>query len=513
MYLKKLSLLLLVVLIASSCSKPKSSEEATEEVEEIAGSTESTAICLGNNVSVRKAPSAKGERITSLAIGEEVAWLDSTVMDSESDYEYALVRLSDGTEGWSVRSYLFQGTQLGAIVYQTPIYSRPDLLTATGESFKPLDLIIYTTEGPAAQGDFKRITGRIRGESSFTTGWVKNGYFTNDTQELVLAQLVYKANELKGQERMDEIKAIAARAEFGYTELLPEVLALTYNDPSGFMKPEFKKYYLGMINFYDSAGHDNFYQFDELTQGVDIAGKTFNGFKYGEWRDNNHWYIWNFFYDFANYAASQGDYEPSGYYKNYYEMADKLSAMEKLSGLSVYDRYTEEWGEFSHVNEDFVSWVSNNLLPKPDEGFHGVAAQKIYNVVFRENARYTWKQWRQMNHEYDWDEYVNAYEDGMTYEDFNAFEFLKGITRGSDLDPVLLGVFIRRKIDDSYDEVIYAMNKALNIYDGDWMEAQKSVDPWTYFEVNYEEEYYGEEEEYYEEDGEYYEEEAAEEEY
>ncbi len=512
---KKSHLVFCCLIVLGSCASKKenTAEEATEMEETYSGP--SVAICLGNNVSVRKTPEASGDWLTSLAIGEEVAWLDSLVTDTNGkvQYEYALIRLSDGTEGWAVGSYLFKDASLAAITKPTTIYSRPDLLTSTSNQFQPLDLIVFRQESKEmidGVGWFQ-VTGRISNANSFTTGWIRDGSKTSDPSEILVAQMVYKAREMKGKEQMADLKRIGESPEFQSTRFVQDVRALTYFDPDGFLKPEYEKYYIGMINMYDSAGFDRFYQFDESTDQVSLLGKDFGSFRYGEWRDNNHFYMWDFFFDFSTYVASQGDYQQAGYYKNYFSDSDRIDAMEKLVGINVYDRYTEDYTDFSRVNDDFIKWAANNLLPDPEDDFLGVAAKRIYQTVFRENARYTWKQWRQFTYEFDLDEAAANYEDAMTHDDFDAYSHLEGSFGNSEMDRVIIGMFIRRKIDGSYNQVVYAMNKAMHLYDGEWMAEQSTITDPTYFHFyddGFDAEYY-DEEEYYEE--EYYEEAAAEE--
>jgi len=499
--------ILLTALLWACDSKPN--QEATEESTEEFSPNQRQAICLGNNVSVRKKPATTGDLLTAIAIGESVAWLDSVVVDTKSKgkYEYALIRLSDGTEGWAVKSYLFEDTQLIAITAHATIYTRPDLLTATKKSFKPLDLLVITSvENEAKEGNWLPVTGKIQGTKSFTSGWIIGGNATPNQSDVLVAQLVYKANELKDEKRMEELNSITSDEAYSNSIFLNQIRTLTYHDPNGFLKEELEKYYVGLINYYDSAGHDHFYQYQDSGPSVDIFGKTFHSYKISEWRENNHWFIWDLFYGFSTYAASEKGYESAGYYGTYFEERDRQEAMSKVAGMPVYSRAMAEYDnqDFNRVNPNFVRWASSNLIPHPDNDFLGMASQHVYEVVFRENARDTWKQWRLMNYQFNMDEVAVSYADGMEYEDFSGFNFLTAQFRETNVNPVLAGVFIRRRIDGSYNEVIHAMQKVLALYDSDWINEQQHVAPNTYFSNEFSEE------EYYEEDY-YYEEEAVEE--
>ena len=490
--LKRISGFILLATLVWACGT-KSNQEAEEEIGNL-NEGDKHAICLGNNVSVRKLPSTTGKLITAISIGESVDYLDSIVIDtvSKGKYEYALIRLSDGTQGWAVKTYLFEDTQLLAITEEATIYSRPDLLTATKKSFKPMDLFVITSGDEEAQeGNWLPVTGRVQGTKSFTSGWIKGSNATTSQSDVLVAQLVYKANELKDK-RMEELNGILTDEAYSNSIFMNEIRVLLFNDPKGFLKEKYERYYVGMINYYDSADHDSGYLFEDDGPSIDIFGKLFYSYKVGSNCDYcEFYYPWYLFYDFTTFLAADQGYEPYGYYNNYYESEDMLAAMEKLAGIPVYTRVTEDYGDFDRVNPAFVSWVTNNLIPHPDNGFLGMPAQKIYDVVFRANARDTWSQWRYMEYQFDMDELAVSYEDGMSYEEFEGTEFLRTRFRQTGVSPVLAGIFIRRRIDDSYDEVTNAMQKIMTIYDGDWVAEQLESEPYIENE-NYEDEYYEE---------------------
>ena len=492
--LKRISGFILLAALVCACStKPN------EAVEEEAGDLykgDKQAICLGNNVSVRNAPATTGDLLTAISIGESVAYLDSVVVDtvSKGKYEYALIRLSDGTEGWAVKSYLFKDTQLLAITAEATIYSRPDLLTATKKSFKPMDLFVITSSGlvnsqsdmDAQEADWLPVTGRVQGTKSFTTGWIKGGNATSEQSDVLVAQLVYKANELKDN-RMEELNNIILDGAYSGSVFINNIRELTYNDPNGLLKEENEKYFVGMINYYDSSGHDYFYQFMEVGPSVKIFGKTFYSFLVSEncgyCQYNFPWYL---FYMFSTYTAAEKGFENSGYYNTSFEIEDRLAAMEKLAGMPVYSRTTDRYLDFDRVNPKFVNWVANSLIPHPENDFLGTSAQNVYDVVFKNNARDIWSQWRLMDYEFDMEAMANHYEDDMELEGFEGYEYLQGQFDQTNINTVLAGSFIRRRIDGSYDEVVNLMQKIMALYDGQWIAEQLETEP--YLEYYYDEE-------------------------
>ncbi len=488
---------IIVFALLGACST-KTTEVSDEEAAVEYMSGEKTAICLGNNVSVRKTPATTGDLLTAVSIGESVAYLDSVVVDtvSKGKYEYALIRLSDGTEGWAVKTYLFEEAQLITITERATIYSRPDLLTGTKKSFELMDLVVITSGDQEAQEEnWLPITGRIRGSKSFSSGWIKGINTTTEPQDVLVAQLVYKANELKDPKKMEELNSILSNEAYSNSIFINSIRALTYNDPNGLLKEEYERYYVGMINYYDSVDHDYYWRFDDDGPSVDIFGKTFHSYRVSEVCDYcDYSFIWFLFYDFTTFLADDKGYESTSQYGNYFELEDKLSAMEELAGMPVYNRIADHNGDFDQVNSDFVMWVANKLIPHPDNDFLGMSAQKVYDVVFRANARDTWYQWRILNYHFDLEEVAGSYEDGMSYGDFQGYEFLKSRFRNTNVNPILAGTFIRRKIDGSYDAIIHTMLKTMALYDSEWIAKQLEEEP--YLEENYnEEDYYEVEEE------------------
>ena len=463
------------------------SNQATEELSESIIKRDIQAICLGNNVAVRETPSTTGDRLTVISIGESVMYLDSTVVDTDSkgNYEYALIQLSDGTLGWVVKRYLFEDSDLYTAKEATTIYSRPDLLTSTNKSFQAMDLLVTPLEQSQVNGEWLKVTGRIQGTKSFTSGWIKRDNTTGEQPDVLVAQLVYKANELKGEKRMNELTQILNEDSYAGSAFLNSIRALTYNDPNGFLKKEFEQYYVGMINYYDSAGHQYYYRFTEEGPSVEIFGKTFYAYKSSEICDYcEYHFIWYLFYDLTTYLADVKGYEGSGHNGNYFEIKDKLSAMGDLAGVPVYNKWTEEYTyrDFNRVNSEFVSWVSSNMIPHPENEFLGMSAQQVYDVVFRRNARDTWSQWRLMEYQFDLEQLASDYAEGMEYEDFDGYDFVRNNFRDTNVNPILAGIFIRRVMDNSYDEIIHAMKKVMALYDNDWITEQLTYEPYGAFE-------------------------------
>jgi len=96
-----------------------------------------------------------------------------------------------------------------------------------------------------------------------------------------------------------------------------------------------------------------------------------------------------------------------------------------------------------------------------------------------------------MEYEFDMEAMAKNYEEGMGSEEFEGYDFIRSQVMGARVNAVLIGTFVRRMIDGSYDEVVNAMQKVMALYDADWITEQLENEQ---FAEEYYEEYYDEDE-------------------
>ncbi|PKH50661.1 hypothetical protein CXF68_08110 [Tenacibaculum sp. Bg11-29] len=179
----------------------KNITEKGEQAEKVKAPTTS-AICLLDKLSIRETPSSKGKWITSMSLGEKVAFTGEEITDSKSKKQYYKVKLTDGKEGWTRATFLAVNGKVGAMLESANVYKRPDLLTKTEKKYSVMDIIAVTEN----QGDWMKVKGK-RAEGEYVEeGWIKSSNITND--EIDIATAKFASSAIKKSTMTERIKAL-----------------------------------------------------------------------------------------------------------------------------------------------------------------------------------------------------------------------------------------------------------------------------------------------------------------
>lgn len=459
----KFTYLALSAALFFSCGQ--SGETESETTEETVDVPVSQSVCLWNNVSVRETAAADSKYLTALSIGEHVRFLDSVAVDESSSkkYEYVYIELSDGTKGWTRSDFIMRDITLSAVLRETKIYKRPDLLTASDKSFQPMDLVVVQER----QNEWLSVKGKIKGGTWFTDGWIPESMITISENDLLTAQLVYKANEIEdGKKRSVELKNILNNPDLAQSYFHEDVQELVYSDPGNLLKKDLYALFECLVKLtVEDAWH-----FSTEGQKIAIRGKSFGTYLLNDNENGYHFLPWSLFWEFSNCAAQLKNYPLKTENYNYYDEDIRYNAIKDFSGIAVYTKTTQDNAPFNYVNKEFVAWVRDNLIPHPEDAFLGVPSQQIYNIVFKNNARDTWSQFVKLTSEYSLNELNVEYQSRMIEDEFNGVKYLQGRFAGSGVHPVLAGVWIRRAMDGSLDEIVTLMKKGMILYDKEWFE-------------------------------------------
>lgn len=96
---------------------------------------------------MRDSAARSSKWLTSLKLGETVYFKNSTKTDSSyKNREYLLCELSDGTLGWVPSYGIVKKSRPAAVIKNTPVYLRPDLLTITEKYLPAMEFICITRE-------------------------------------------------------------------------------------------------------------------------------------------------------------------------------------------------------------------------------------------------------------------------------------------------------------------------------------------------------------------------------
>jgi hypothetical protein len=172
-----------------------------------------TAVCISNGVPIREEPHKEGKWISSMNLGETSEYLGESVIDSADRVrEYYRLELSDGSVQW-VQSYgILLDAKPAAVVSETPIYVRPDLVTKTDKSFKTVEFLAIVNE----KDDWIEVVGAEKRKS----GWIKKEAVSMQKEDVAVATLANKALiDKNGDIMLDKLPAFLDNLPYQNTRL------------------------------------------------------------------------------------------------------------------------------------------------------------------------------------------------------------------------------------------------------------------------------------------------------
>ena len=185
-----------------------------------AAAKESVAVCVWENISVRATASAKGKYVTALKLGETLTFLHAT--EKDGDHEYAKVRLQDGKEGWSRADFIVVDAKAAVFRNDSDLYSRPDLLTKTGDKFRRMDIVAIKQE----KDGWVEIAGKRAEGKWISKGWVKPGNLTPEAVDIAAAKFASKAMKLDDYDKrlaaLEEVAGNSDLSESVFIDLVKE---------------------------------------------------------------------------------------------------------------------------------------------------------------------------------------------------------------------------------------------------------------------------------------------------
>jgi hypothetical protein len=206
--MKKLSLIVLLF-TAYFLSGCKSSNSGSNSL----GVSESDAVSIWDNITLKDAPNENGKWVSAISIGEKITYLDDSKEDTsgKKHVTYYKVQLKDNKTGWVQSDFIVLGSKPAVISKDIELYSRPDLLTKTGKMYKAMDIIAVKSE----QNDFIEISGKRQEGKWVETGWIKNNGVSYTDVDIAVAKFARKAMDIKDvQKRKDAIKEIVNNPDY-----------------------------------------------------------------------------------------------------------------------------------------------------------------------------------------------------------------------------------------------------------------------------------------------------------
>lgn len=216
-------------------------------------------------------------------------------------------------------------------------------------------------------------------------------------------------------------------------------------------------------------------------------------------------------YDFAPFLEIFDDKKTS-------QNSSRSEVFKLVSNLDLYSSDNESFGV--QINNAFIKWAKNNLIPEPDSKIAGVLCSDIYKRHFKDLCRayaatYLYLNNEEGGFEQEIENFKNAnryssfYGPKYYYQTYKRIWIQTGVFKGG-YSYELFGWWLRRGANGSAQEFWNAIEKILLAYDPQWLDNAyndlSSIIGYTeegedYYADMYEEEYDGEEyEEGYDED-------------
>jgi hypothetical protein len=184
------------------------STETRQEEPQANEVTQNGIVCVWDGVPVRETPVKNGKYLSSISLGEVITDLNEMKTDTtDKNREYLKVRLSDGKEGWALTYGLIKNAFVAIVKTDATICKRPDLLTITNTTLKPMDFVAVSS----IKDDWIEITA----DQKKKTGWIKKDAITTSKEDITMSILINKSLATKDSRSLiDKYKSLINAAPF-----------------------------------------------------------------------------------------------------------------------------------------------------------------------------------------------------------------------------------------------------------------------------------------------------------
>lgn len=181
--MKHLIPFLLATIVLASCKNDTKTRDS--QTAKALPAEKIIAVCIRSGVPIREEPHKEGKWISSMRLGETALYLGETVVDSTDKMrEYYKLELSDGTVQWA-RSYgIILNAKPAAVISETSVYLRPELVTKTDKSFKQVEFLVIVNE----KAEWVEVVGSEKRKK----GWIKKENLSTEVEDVAIATLAHK---------------------------------------------------------------------------------------------------------------------------------------------------------------------------------------------------------------------------------------------------------------------------------------------------------------------------------
>ncbi len=156
----------------------------------LSAQTSVPSVCIEDGMSLRSEPAKSSKFLTTVGLGEEVAWLGRTEKDAKTSQDYYDIKLSDGTTGWILTRGIVTKAKAGVIRARASVFTRPNLLNSTDRSLEALALVAILQK--QSDGWMEVVEGKLDAPGGEHV-WVKDPEVSIDKNDLALAVIGARA--------------------------------------------------------------------------------------------------------------------------------------------------------------------------------------------------------------------------------------------------------------------------------------------------------------------------------
>jgi hypothetical protein len=162
-----------VLMTFAGCSTQSVSDQTATSGNPATPATEGrpVSIVIWNEVGVRATPEEKGKYVTSVYLGELLQLPGDTASEVSGSKlnHYHKVVLSDGKSGWVRDEFIAVDVYPAAVIKESPIYKRPDLVAISDKVLMPMDFAV----AKKSSGEWTEVKAKKAGDKWYTSGYVK----------------------------------------------------------------------------------------------------------------------------------------------------------------------------------------------------------------------------------------------------------------------------------------------------------------------------------------------------
>jgi len=212
----------LLIFVIISCTGKKGASGPDNSDMDSTGTDELYAVCVWDRTPVRDAADDKGKWLASLNLGEKCTYLDDSkeVTSGTKTVTYYKIQLLDGKEGWVSSDLIVLNSRPATFIQNADVYSRPDLLTKSANSFSKMDIVAVKS----TQNGFAEVIGKRSAGKWIETAWIKEANLTFEDVDIAVAKFTVKALEITDKtKRREAIDNILNNSDFSSSVFINQI--------------------------------------------------------------------------------------------------------------------------------------------------------------------------------------------------------------------------------------------------------------------------------------------------